>query len=153
MTDVYESEGIKSPRLYHRFNAVIADVVSLGNAAALTPSISPLIRKAMTIALSQLAEPISVETLASRCCMTATYFSSLFHKQTGQTFLEWLTAARIQRACHLLEETNLSVLEIGYECGYASQSQFLRMFRRCQNCTPTEYRKKQTTGSVCFPQR
>ncbi len=153
MTDLYESEGAKSQRLYHRFNAVIADVVSLGKAAALAPSISPLIRKAMTIALAQLSEPVSVEMLASRCGMTASYFSALFHKQTGQTFLEWLTDTRIQRACHLLEETTLSVLEIGYECGYTSQSQFLRMFRRCQNCTPTEYRKKLSAASACFPQR
>lgn len=55
--------------------------------------------------------------------------------------LQDITSGRIQRACTLLANTNLSVGEIAEQCGYASTSHFIKLFRKLMGCAPMGYRK------------
>lgn len=76
------------------------------------------------------------------CHISPAYFSHIFHAQTGKTFKNWLNSVRIERACRLLEDTKLSVLEISLECGFHNLSHFGKIFKDATNMTPTQYRSK-----------
>lgn len=60
--------------------------------------------------------------------------------RTGRSFSSVLRRARMRAATHLLMETNTSLAEIGYCCGYADQAHFQRDFRRVGNMTPRLFR-------------
>ncbi len=140
------NDKLKSFRVYHLFNTLLADVLEYGSMAGSDTRVSSLISKAMTIAISQIPSGITLTRLADQCGVTAPYLSDLFHKETGKTYTAWLTQARVGRASRMLEEQTASVLEICYECGYNTPSQFIKMFKRVTGMTPSEYRSKKAAS-------
>ncbi len=86
-------------------------------------------------------EAISLEIVSSYVGFNATYFSSLFKKETGKTFSEYLTKLRMEKAKELLKETNLSVAAICTEVGYSDNKHFTKGFAKYTNLKPNEYRK------------
>jgi AraC-like DNA-binding protein/ligand-binding sensor domain-containing protein len=64
-------------------------------------------------------------------------------KQTmGVTPQELLSEARIKHACQLLRNTDKTISEIAYGCGFTDPKYFSRCFRQSQGCSPSEYREK-----------
>ncbi|HAX50535.1 MAG TPA: DNA-binding response regulator, partial [Lachnospiraceae bacterium] len=70
-----------------------------------------------------------------------TYFSSLFKKETGTTFMEYLLEIRLNKAKELLKETNLSVAAICERVGYTDLKHFQKIFKREMEVSPNQYRK------------
>lgn len=58
---------------------------------------------------------------------------------------EFIRYIRLKNAARLLEKTQLTVAEIFYKTGFNNQSYFFREFKKLFNCSPNEYREKQTT--------
>ncbi|MDQ0058675.1 response regulator transcription factor [Paenibacillus harenae] len=87
-----------------------------------------------------LSRRITLEELASHLHMNPSYFSRFFKKETGQTFIEYVTGKKIERAKELLDQTNHSVHEICEMLGYDNQSYFIKTFKAQAGVTPTEYR-------------
>lgn len=61
-------------------------------------------------------------------------------QQSGRNFSSVLRRARMRAAAKLLAETNTSLAEVGYFCGYADQAHFQRDFQRVANMTPQTFR-------------
>ncbi|MGJ8641264.1 MAG: AraC family transcriptional regulator [Opitutaceae bacterium] len=95
-----------------------------------------------------LCQNISLEAAAAQVQMPAKSFSYFFKKNTGKAFVQYVKELRIGLASQKLLQTDLSVLEICYACGYNNLSNFNRQFRDVKNSTPTTYRKqfKDLTG-------
>jgi len=87
-------------------------------------------------------ENVSIDTVAESMGISSFYFSRLFRASYNQTFLEYLTNYRIQRACQLLVSTEISVREIATSVGYSDAGYFSKIFRRQIGKTPSEYRQK-----------
>lgn len=140
----YKSSSAESKtKLYHLLNAILFDVLENCQCAkSETRYISPAVGKAMTAVLKDISADVTLSALASASGMTAAYFSDLFHRETGKSFKKWLNSVRIEHAKRLLEENRLPILEICYECGYNTPSQFIKMFKRETGVTPTEYKKR-----------
>ena len=68
------------------------------------------------------------------------YFTRLFKEETGETFLEFLTGIRIDRAKELMKDSDLTVKDICAKVGYADPNYFSRIFKKTVGETPTEYR-------------
>lgn len=85
-------------------------------------------------------EDISLNTVASIVNISPTYFSAIFSQETGQTFIEFLTETRMNKAKELLMCSNLKTTEIGYEIGYKDSHYFSYIFKKTQQCTPKEFR-------------
>ena len=68
------------------------------------------------------------------------YFCRFFKKVIGSTPMAYVNEYRIKQACRLLEETDLSVMDICLECGFNNLGNFLREFRRRTGTTPLQYR-------------
>ncbi|MCD1261249.1 helix-turn-helix transcriptional regulator [Paenibacillus athensensis] len=88
-------------------------------------------------------EDLMLSELAGRFSLSVSRISELIKETTGQTFVHFLNDLRIQHAASLLVSTNMSIIEIAHEVGYASYKTFTRIFREKKGLVPTEYRKKQ----------
>ncbi|NIK68283.1 MULTISPECIES: helix-turn-helix domain-containing protein [unclassified Paenibacillus] len=87
-----------------------------------------------------LGKRISLEEVAAHLHMNPSYFSRFFKKETGLTFIEYVTDQKIERAKELLDQTNYYVSEICEMLGYDNQSYFIKTFKAQTGLTPTEYR-------------
>lgn len=84
----------------------------------------------------------SLSETAQYCNISAGYLSGIIKKYCGTTFIEIATTIRLKRAEKLLADTDMSVSQIAWSCGYNNLSHFLRVFKKETGCTPKEYRKK-----------
>lgn len=87
-----------------------------------------------------LGKRITLEEVAAHLHMNPSYFSRFFKKETGLTFIEYVTDRKIDRAKELLDQTNYYVSEICEMLGYDNQSYFIKTFKAQTGLTPTEYR-------------
>jgi len=87
-------------------------------------------------------QDISLKKMAEAVGINPFYLSHLFRKEMGISFLEYLTSVRLSIAKKLLQQTNLSIIEICLEVGYQDPSHFAKIFKKEEGIRPTEYRKK-----------
>lgn len=87
------------------------------------------------------AENFSLEQVAEVFRLNPFYFSRVFKEEFGQTFVEYLTAYRLQKADSLLSNSNLSIKEIARACGYADANYFAKVYKRAYLKSPSEKRK------------
>ena len=87
-----------------------------------------------------MSEEISLNVVAARVCMSPSYFSTIFSKETGKTFIEYLTEVRMEKAKEYLVCTNRKTSDIAFEIGYKDPHYFSFLFKKTQGCTPKEYR-------------
>ena len=86
-------------------------------------------------------EEISLNTVANVANVSANHFSALFSQNMGQTFIEYLTSLRINKAKELLRCTGMRSSEIAGEIGYKDAHYFSYLFKKTQGMTPSDYRK------------
>ena len=87
---------------------------------------------------------ISLDEVAQIANLTPTSFCRMFKAKTKKNFVEYLNEIRISNACKHLIETDMSVSEIAYECGYKTVSNFNKLFKKNTGSTPKEYKNKIT---------
>jgi two-component system response regulator YesN len=80
---------------------------------------------------------------ANHIGISVAYFSSLFLRETGQTFVEFLTAARMEGAKKLLVNPGKRITEIAFEVGYADPNYFSKLFKKSMGISPREFRCSQ----------
>lgn len=85
-------------------------------------------------------EDISLDDISHAVNLHPNYVSSLFKKQTGQSYLSCLHRERIRAAKKLLKNSSCTIEEIAKQVGYNSSSQFARIFRKYENISPSDYR-------------
>lgn len=83
---------------------------------------------------------LTLDKVASTVNISPNYFSSLFNQETGMTFIEYLTEIRMEKAKDYLRCSGKKITEIGYLVGYLDSHYFSYIFKKTQNCTPSEYR-------------
>lgn len=88
---------------------------------------------------ANLTAELSLETLAQRAGFSAIYFHKCFKASVGMTLREYVEAQRIKHATMLLVQSDMTLTDIAYECGFSSQSYFSYAFRRKMGMTPREY--------------
>lgn len=86
-------------------------------------------------------EDISLNTVANVANVSANHFSALFSQNMGQTFIEYLTTLRMNKAKELLRCTGMRSSEIAGEIGYKDAHYFSYLFKKTQGMTPSDYRK------------
>lgn len=86
-------------------------------------------------------EPLSLEDVSRQVGFNASYFSTLFKKECGMGFVEYLTDVRINQAKELLRDTHISVAEICELVGYNDLKHFTKTFYKYTGVKPGEFRK------------
>ena len=87
---------------------------------------------------------ISLKEVADLIFLTESNFCKFFKKATGKTYSDYLNELRINEACRLLVQTEKSINQISFECGFESLSYFNRVFLNKKGVTPSKYRKSKT---------
>jgi YesN/AraC family two-component response regulator len=85
---------------------------------------------------------ISLDEISKIANISANSFCRLFKQRTNRHFIEYLNEVRISNACKYLQETNLNVSEIAFQCGYKTLSNFNKIFKKTTCLSPNEYRQK-----------
>jgi two-component system response regulator YesN len=101
-----------------------------------------LVAKARSYIDAHYADPdISLSQVAAQVLLSPTYFSGVFGREVGETFIEYLTRVRIRKASELLRSTSLTSSEIGYRIGYQNPRYFYSVFRKVVGQPPNEFRR------------
>lgn len=86
-------------------------------------------------------EDISIEILAEQVYLSPGYFSYIFKKETGQNLSRFVKEYRIEQAKKYLADTNMKIVQICQETGFANVSYFCKSFKEYYGCTPEQFRK------------
>ena len=106
------------------------------------PRLDPRVQAAMDSLCRRLGDPVSFETVAAECGLSASRLSHLFREQSGQTLTQFLEQQRVSRACQLLDFTTRSITAIAAEVGYENPFYFTLRFKQQTGYSPREYRKR-----------
>lgn len=99
-----------------------------------------IVQSALAWLPDHLHEDLSLQAVSETFRVSPSYFSRLFAKHTGTTFLEYVARLRIEEAKRKLAESEAPVLVIAREAGYTEQT-FRRVFKQVTGQTPTQYRE------------
>ncbi|MGG1518649.1 response regulator [Paenibacillus oryzisoli] len=101
-----------------------------------------VVRKVCDYLQSHYREELSVSDITQRFHISVSQFSLLFKKYTGQSFINYLNALRIQQAKQLLVDGERKVYEVAELVGFQSLPHFNRVFKQLTGQSPNEYRKR-----------
>ena len=108
------------------------------------------IRVAVDYMKQHFNKPIKLTEVAKLANMTEVSFSRFFKSRTGITFIDSLLELRLGHASRLLIDTNQSISEIAWNCGFNNLSNFNRIFKKKKGCTPQEFRENYSYDSRVF---
>ena len=86
------------------------------------------------------SKELCLAQVADNLNISISHLSRLFKDSTGENFANFVEAIRIEKAKHLLKETDASINEIADQVGYSSPNSFARAFKRINTITASEYR-------------
>jgi transcriptional regulator GlxA family with amidase domain len=86
------------------------------------------------------ASGMRLSRLASLAQMSPHHFSEQFRRSVGISPHQYVMHYRVERAKHLLSDTALGILDVALATGFADQSHFTKVFRRCAHMTPRAFR-------------
>ncbi len=90
---------------------------------------------------ADLATEPALASIAQACGLPVSRFVRAFRQSTGMPPFRWLRAFRVERARDLLLNSQLALAQIAYDCGFADQSHFTRVFTSAVGTTPGAWRR------------
>lgn len=103
---------------------------------------SSIILKAKKYLKENYAAPLTLDMLSEHCGINKHHLCRLFQKSDQISPMAYLRERRVEAAVSLLRTTDLSIQEIGRQCGFDSPSYFGKVFREHMEMTPKDYRMK-----------
>lgn len=100
-----------------------------------------LSEKIATIVRSEYDQDLSLELIGDRLHYNPNYLSSIFKKEFGQTFSDYLMCYRLEMSKKWLVETDMTIKDIAERLQYQNSQNFIRSFRKKEQVTPGAYRK------------
>uniref|UniRef100_UPI00403FAC4A helix-turn-helix domain-containing protein n=1 Tax=unclassified Paenibacillus TaxID=185978 RepID=UPI00403FAC4A len=86
-------------------------------------------------------EPLSLEDIAGKSNISIRHLNRIFRSYYQMTPISYLQKLRLEKACHLLKNGNMSITEISYECGFNDSNYFTRQFKKTFGKSPKTYRQ------------
>ena len=109
------------------------------------PAIADLrVAKALKILQKNFHQPMTIESVATECGLNRYSLDLLFKTELNYTMKGYLQNLRMLEAERLLIKGDLAINEIASAVSYKNHVSFLRAFQNCHNCSPSEFRKRQT---------
>jgi two-component system response regulator YesN len=101
-----------------------------------------IMRRALNYINENYQQNITLEAVAGHVHLNTSYFSSLFKKEMGIKFSDYLNKIRIDKSKQLLVHSQYSILDIALMVGFEDQSYYSKVFKKMTGDTPREYRYK-----------
>lgn len=100
-----------------------------------------IIAKAVNFANSNFNRDISLQTISDHVHLSKNYFVNLFKKETGESFIKYLTKVRVEKAKALLRSSDTKTNEVAQQVGIEDPRYFTKVFKKVSGFTPTEYKE------------
>ncbi len=84
---------------------------------------------------------LSLKMVSEFVELSESHFSTTFTREVGETFTDYLTRLRLEKAKELIADTNLKLYEISERVGYINAEHFSRIFKKVVGCSPKDYKK------------
>lgn len=97
---------------------------------------------------SHYAEEIRISTLADMVSMTPNALSRFFKQHTNRSISDYINDVRMGHASEMLIDSMKTVVEVCYECGFNTISNFNRIFKARKGCTPSEFRDSYRKNTI-----
>lgn len=123
---------------------ILAELCRLGGApfAPARGGLAPWAeRRVLDLMHARLSEDICLDELAAEARLSPFHFARMFKQSLGVPPRVYLTQLRMEKACELLEQTDLPVTRIALTVGYSSNQVLSRVFFRHMRVSPSEYRR------------
>ena len=98
------------------------------------------IEESIAYMTGHLDKPLRVSMLAAQANISPSRYFELFRRHVGSSPMDYFIRLRLQRACHLLENTNMSIKAIAYTLGDEDPFYFSRIFKSYSRVAPSRYR-------------
>jgi two-component system, response regulator YesN len=106
---------------------------------------SRLIEEIERCVAERMSDKATLREVARRLSFSPNYLSHIFKEETGERFSNYIVRKRLDKACELLQTTNLKIFEISDMLGYSTVTYFSRQFRSVYGMTPGDYRRQSDT--------
>lgn len=113
-----------------------------------SPEAQAGVLRAVRILHTEFDTPLHTAAVASRVHMSRSHFCTCFKQIIGQSFLDYLSAVRLDQARNMLKQSDLPVYEVARQCGYADERYFGRLFKQATGVLPQEYRRSQPSEAT-----
>ncbi len=101
------------------------------------------VKKAIRWLRENVAQPISLRSLAIDISISPRHLTRLFKGETNYAPMHYLHELRFEQAWHLLQSSDLQIKEICYRVGFEDVCNFKHEFKKRQGCTPCEFRERE----------
>lgn len=106
----------------------------------------PMVRKALKYMREHAHRPLPLAELLAAVPLSRRALEVRFKKRVGRTLQEELRRVRVTRACELLAETNLPIVEVAELCGFREVQRLTEVFSKATGLPPGKYRHQARTG-------
>ena len=90
--------------------------------------------------IGDLESKITIDDLAGKYDISKTTLKNCFKEVYGKPIFKWRKEYRLDYACRLIDDGELTISEISKKVGYSSPSKFSKAFREYVGCTPSQYK-------------
>jgi transcriptional regulator len=104
--------------------------------------IHSIINAALKYMEENIEKSISLKELADYTGYSVSHFSAIFKNSTGHSPLSYFNLLKINKACELLETTDMKIIQISYKLGIDDSYYFSRLFTKTIGISPKKYREK-----------
>ena len=137
------SSSTKDEYISHVLESMLISFKSNFKASHANHEQSPTpVQKALIYIHSHFKENPKMSDVAKLLYLNENYFCSLFKEHIGESYKDYLRKLKLNHAKNLIVHSSISLTQIAFECGYSSQSNFNRDFKRFFNISPKDMRQK-----------
>jgi AraC-like DNA-binding protein len=153
--DIMHREDVEKERGYRHamllmFHYAMIDLNRIGGdreAPSFAPRSEAWMKEILAYIENHLMEELSLTHLAAQALVSPAHFSRVFKQMTGLHVPAYLRTKRLILVKDLLAQTDMPINRIAERCGFASPSNFHKIFKEQMGCTPAAYRKRnEVTG-------
>ncbi|MDO5292932.1 MAG: AraC family transcriptional regulator [bacterium] len=104
-------------------------------------NISPNLDRTMEWIKANYNKELTIKEIANEMGYNANYLSTIFKKSTGMTIVQYINVTRIKVAKSMIINDGSSVKEVAYACGFVDDKYFMKVFKKLEGMTPSQYKK------------
>lgn len=105
-----------------------------------TPEPTDVVERSIVFMKGHLAADLSLDQIAAHCKLSVSHFSKIFKAKTRRSPIDYYNELKIQRACQLLDHSNLKMIDIARQVGIGDPFYFSRLFSKIMGVSPSQYK-------------
>lgn len=124
-----------------QFESILYQILG-GETKKQSNQLHPQVEKTLKMMESNITKPLELEMIAQQVGLDKSYLIRLFKSQLRQTPMQYFMCLKMEWSATRLIQTDVSIAEIAYNCGFADPFHFSRRFKHWSGLSPNNYRKQ-----------